>query len=236
MKKLIFLLFPVFSYGQITISKLVADANALSCLNIANINLVSTAFTANKVYICVAMVDSCSSYGTITGGSNTWNVVSQQQTGTGNTRRLSVWRTTSVATETVTMTLTVGNARGVWFDFYLVEGVPNTNNGADAILQAVKDSGSSANPVITMGGLLNNRSAVLSFFHNNANPFGGTPESSWTETEDNGCTFGGVLGGMYSMHSIGINDNTPTVTASSSNWMGVALELRALGRRATVIN
>jgi hypothetical protein len=243
MKKLIFLLFPVFSYGQVTITK-VTTAGELTCngAGIIGVTHNNVALTQDKLYLAIVIADSTNNYGgNITGTSHTWDTVSQ----VGNfSRRISVYRSvpaSSTTTDDPTVSFTFGNyPNAIHFTVWEITGVPMTTNGADAIVQSVKDSAlASTTATITMASLLNGRASVFAVFGNNLNPFGGSVESGWTEQVDGGCaTFPSstYIGGFYIMTRISTTDNTPTTTVSSSDWHGVALELRASGRRAVIIN
>ena len=126
------------------------------------------------------------------------------------------------------------------FTIWEITGVPMTNNGADAVVQSVTDSATaSTTALVTLASLLNGRASVFSCFTNSLDPFGGTVEGGWTEQRDLGCTtFAGStnISGQYIMTRISTIDNTPSATVSSSDWIGAAIELRATGRRAVIIN
>lgn len=137
---------------------------------------------------------------------------------------------------------TVTHSAAFWFEYspngscgdygkgYEISGVPNGTNGGVAIRQIVTNSGTSANPSITMAPL-NPANAVMAFFINDATSFSGTPESPFTEIWDVDCA--SYPYSTYGMQNLNGSDNTPTVTAASSTWAGIAIELR-LNRRVSV--
>jgi hypothetical protein len=107
-------------------------------------------------------------------------------------------------------------------------------DGSNAIVQSVtSNADAAANPSITMAAISNSQNAVIASFCNNvpAN-FGGAPESGWTEDID----VGHDAAGYYSMHRLTTTDNTPTVTASSSDWGGIAIEIKSASRRRIIID
>lgn len=90
-------------------------------------------------------------------------------------------------------------------------------------------SAATANPTITLTAAAN--ASIATAWMNNADPFGGTPETGWTEDTDAGNA---VPVGYYLMHRNNTSDNTPTVTASASNHTGIAL--RITGKRRIIID
>jgi hypothetical protein len=240
MKKLLFLLFPIFSYGQVTITKVTSSGEA-TCSGAGIVSVVhnNIALTTDKLYIAVVFADSTNSYGTApTGTSFTWDIVSQSG---NNTRRISIYKTlptSSTTTEDPTVTFSFGSFPNfIGFHIYEITGIVLGNNGNDAVIQAVTNSATGADPNVTLAAL--GRSAVISFFSNDRDIFAGAPESGFTENIDNGCTTypaSSFINGHYVMYDASTNDNTPTVTSASSTWIGAALEIRASGRRAVIIN
>lgn len=238
MKKLIFLLFPVFSYGQTTITVTAQGNYTYSSTAIGVIN--SQTYIAGKLYICVHMrVDATTpSDFTLTGTSSTWTEIANVTgitTGT-DLARLKVWR--YAPGSNVTEGLSFSGAAledGSIVVLWEISGVVVTgSNGADAIVQIVTDAqDANANPSITMAALTP-KNSVVAFFGNNVNPFGSTEESGWSELSENGFNTPTTGGVFISRHRT--SDNTPSVTASASDWIGFAIELNSTGRRVAIIN
>jgi len=238
MKKLIFILFPVFSYGQVTIS-LTAEGNytySTSALGVVN----SQTYTAGKLYLCIHMrVDaSAPADFSLTGTSSTWTEIANVTgitTGT-DLARLKVWRYAPSSNVTESLSFSLGGVHdGSVFVLWEISGTINTgSNGADATVQIVTDAqDANSNPTITMASLVP-KNSVVAFFGNDVNPFGSTEESGWTELSENGFSTPTTGGVFISRHRT--SDNTPSVTASASNWVGVAIELNAISRRNVIIN
>jgi hypothetical protein len=236
MKKLIFLLFPVFSYGQMTVT---GASSGYQTLGIGSIN--NQTWNIGELIICFA--GTTNSGGTpatvsLAGTSQTWTQIDNKLNIAGD-YRIQAFRyvatTNAVANATTNITYT-GTQDGGWTITLRITGADITGtNGANAIVQSVTDAqNTDANPDITMAAIANVKNSIVCGFINNQNPFGGAPESSWTEYGEGG--YSTPTTGGYTMFRVGTTDNTPTVTAASSNWAGIAIELRAAGRRATVIN
>ncbi len=235
MKKLLFLLFPVFSYGQITINTAFTGYTTVTT-DASAFGHSSKTFTAGRLYLFVAMTTGTTNPGTISGTtSSTWTSV----VATGNsTRRIQVFRylpASTISGETVNIGTFGGGSTGYSTIIIEITGAVTTgSNGADAILQTGTGGATGTNPSITLGSGATNGNAIISLFFNDANPFGGTEESGWTETNDDG--YSTPTAGGYTMTRTNTTDNTPTVTASSSTWIGVAIELKSSGRRSTITN
>lgn len=216
---------PIISTHDVSITAIGAPENITT--NASSFQYTDFTLQAGKLYLFVTGMTGASSFGTITASTQTWNTVSQ----VGNsTRRLAVYR--CMPTETVTLEDvslgSFGGCTGYFVALYEISNVKTTGaNGADAIVQAVSNTGTaSANPSISMASLTGNTNAVMAFFTNSLNPFGGTPESGWTEDFDSG--YATPDNGSYIMHRLNTTDNTPTVTASASDWAGIAIELIGL--------
>src|SRR5687768_15739396 len=223
MKKLLFILFlfPLLSQGQITITAVTTPENITT--NASAFSYADQTLTEGKLYLFVAGMTGASGYGTVAGTTLTWDVVSQVGDAT---RRLAVYRcmpTSTVTLEDITLN-SFGGCTGYFVALYEISGVITTGtNGANAIVQAVSNTGTaSANPTVTMAALTGTINAVISFFTNSLNPFGGTVESGWTEDFNSG--YATPDNGSYIMHRLTTTDNTPTVTASSSDYAGIAIE------------
>jgi hypothetical protein len=242
LRKLIFILFPVFCYGQVTITRATSSGeHNCSGAGLVSVQHNNITLTQDKLYLAVVFADSTNVYGSsVTSTSFTWDILAQ----VGNfKRRVSIYRcvpSSTTTTDDPLVTFPFGDFPNmIDFTIWEITGVPMTNNGADAIIQSVKDSATSSTTALITLATLQPRASVFTCFTNSLNPFGGSVESGWTEQVDQGCaTFSGStnISGQYIMTRIATTDNTPSATVSSSDWLGVSIELRASGRRATVIN
>ncbi len=224
----IFLLACNVSYGQIVIT---AFSGQTTTSDGSAFGYTGTTFTQGHLYLFVAGTTGTPNAGSITSSTLTWtSVVSVGDA----TRRLQVFRcmpSSTVTGEDVSIGSFGGASTGFTKYIYDITGVVTTGtNGSDAIVQAVTNTGAaSADPSITMAAISNGRNAVATFWFNSLNPFGGTPESGWTEGRDLG--YATPDAGDYYMYRYNTTDNTPTVTAASSDWAGIAIELQSAARR-----
>jgi len=235
MKKILFLLFPIISYGQMTITGV---SNGYQTLGIASAG--TGAYAVGDFFI--AFCGTTNSGGTpatvsLAGTSQTWTQIGSALNISGD-YRIQAFRwaaTTSAGSGTINVTYT-GTQDGGWMIVLKVTGADVTGtNGSNGIVQFANDAqNTDANPDITMSVISNSRNSVVCGFINNQNPFGGGPESSWTEYGEGG--YNTPTTGGYTMYRTGTTDNTPTVTASASNWAGIAIELKASGRRIIITN
>lgn len=233
MKRLLFILFPVFSYGQITIAEYTVGFQTLGIGSIS-----SKTYEAGHLYIIFAGTTNTTTPATvsISGGSTTWTEISNIVSD-GSTMRIQAFRYAPASNTTTALTITyTGSQNGGFTIGYDINGADVTGtNGSNGIVQSVTDAiDASANPTITMAAISSSNNAVLVGFINTLNPFGGTAETDWTEDEDNG--YADPTTGGYVMHRLLTTDNTPTVTAASSNWAGIAIEIKRSGRRIIITN
>lgn len=239
MKKLLFILlcFACKAQAQITITN--STAAYISTDFGTSVILSDRNYVAGRLYLIAFQVskDTPPDEPSIAGTSQTWTKIadiSSRTTGSP-TSRIAVFRflATSTFTENTTITVPTGGPLHTGrstVELELTGMVTTGTNGSDAIVQAVTNSAdASANPSITMAAISNSRNAVFTFFTNNANPFGGTAEAGWTEEFDNG--YGTPTTGVYVMYRLTTTDNTPVVTASASDWAGIAIEIQSEGRR-----
>lgn len=239
MKILLFiLLFPCVAFGQVTISTTPEFGYSYSTTAAGVIN--SQTYTAGKLYICIVMrVDATAVADfTLAGTSSTWTEIANVTGVTTGTdlARLKVWRYAPGSNVTEGLTISnAGSQDGYVGVLYEITGTINTGtNGADAVVQIVTDAqDANANPTITMAAL-NPKNSVLAFFGNDVNSFGATEESGWSELSENGFNTPTTGGVFISRHNT--SDNTPSVTASASNWVGVAIELNSSARRIIITN
>ncbi len=235
MKKLIFLLFPVFSYGQIT------SITSSSGYNTAGFASITPGMIGGKLYLL--FIGTSNAGGTpatvsIAGTGQTWTelVTAGGVVNATSGKRLQVFMSAPASNNANATNFTyTGVQDGGFVIEYEITGAKTTGtNGADAIVQAVGGQANTANPNASISSLQTGASMIFALI-NDANHFGGTPESGWTESEDGGYATPNT--GGYGMYRINTTDNTPTVTAASSNWAGIAIELKpAVSRRAAVIN
>lgn len=237
MRKLlvILLISPLFSYGQIVINTNPSDytysTNAIGAVP-------SYTYTAGKFYLMIHLrvrAASTPTDFTVTGTSSTWTQIANVTgvTTANDFFRIKVHHYAPGSNVTEALSISGGGLdEGSIIVLYEITGVLVTGtNGSDAIVQIVTDAqDASANPTITMAALsANGRNTVVAFFGNDVNPFGSTPESGWTELSEGGFSTP-TTGGVFIQRNT-TTDNTPSVTASASNWVGVAIELASSGRR-----
>ena len=230
MKKLLYILFFFVScnvYGQVTITHKVT-AGPVST-NATSYSTASHSYTSGRMYVLTVMLTGATTEGEVTASSQTWTVAGS----TGDATRRIVTLTT-VATSTVTETLTYGNFGSTATGFCMtVFEVTGFSSSVGAVRQVHYGGATGANPTINMGSLDAN-SAVFTAWMSGTNPFGGTPEAGWTEHTDGGYTVPDA--GVYFMYRNTTSDNTPTVTAASSTWIGLGIEIAANRRRISIIN
>lgn len=230
MKKLLFILSLFVSCagsGQITF---LHKADGFQTLGIGSIG--STTYTGGKLYILFAGTTNTSSPATVSlsGGATTWTEIANIVSDDG-TMRLQAFRYAPASNETTAVTVTyTGTQNGGFVQMGEITGADVTGtNGSNAIVQAVTDAiDANANPSITMSALTGNNAAIVGFI-NNLNPFGGTVEAGWTDRNQSGYATPDC-GGLY-MTRPNAGDNTPTVTAATSNWAGIAIEIKSAARR-----
>lgn len=246
MKKLLFIsLFFIsckYDYAQITITKVTSAEHACSGAGVVGTQHNNIAFDEGSLYLAVVFSDSSTNYGNNIGSTSfTWDTVLQIQS---HTRRIEVLRcmpTSSTTTDDPLKNFSFGSyPNNIDFIIYKITGVPLGDNGANAIVQVAVDSATGANPTIsTMSSIPSNAGVMALFINNSSSTFSGTPESGWTESFDNGCiTFPAAVykDGTYVEYRVNTSDNTPSVTAASSDWIGAAIELKSSLRRIIITN
>ncbi len=236
MKKIIFLLFPAFSYGQMTITNLGGSFNTAGVSSIGSITM-----NAGNLYII--FTGTSNDAGTVAtvslaGTGQTWTEITSAGgvTNGGNRKRLQAFRVAPTSTNSNTINITyTGVQDGGWAQLYEITGCDvSGTNGSNGIVNNNVGSANGANPTLTLSTAILNRGMVVFALANGTNPFTGSPESGFTELLDGGYATPNT--GGYLMYMANTTDNTPTVTMSSDNWAGIAIELRASGRRVSVIN
>lgn len=193
-------------------------------------------FVANRVYFFFVTVYQTNNTPSCTSGQSLTTVTSA-----GNFHRkihVFSYAPSANATQNITFNYGLSGApkSGGWVMYY-VDGAPYTNNGADAIVQAVVDSATGADPEINTMSTFLPAASVVAVIANDHNPFGGSIESGWTEDLDEGCLEGGGTEskGRYAMSRRNTTDNTPSATVTSSSWVGIAIEVRNR-KKAVIIN
>lgn len=230
MKKLlaIFFLLPLVCFGQLVIT---SPTNAFNTAGVGAI--VSPTLTNGRLYILYVGVSNSggtAATASVTGTGQTWTQLGSS-TNTSGDKRIQVFHyaATSTTTSNISFSYT-GTQDGSWVQLYEITGCPMTGtNGSDALVQYIPSEGTSTDPSISGMNPLQARAAVIAGFINNSNPFTGTVEAGWTEDIDDGFSTPTI--GGYTMHRLNTTDNTPTVTAASSDWIGVAIEIKSSGRR-----
>lgn len=199
-------------------------------------------FTEGRMYIIffgTSFTGSTPATVSLSGTGQTWTEVgtSGGALNTTSQRRIQAFRFAPASTNTNTVSVTYGGTGSQDGSFYYIIQITGClttgTNGSDGIIQAVTDDDGSADPTITLAALTNRSGVIMSFINEN-NPPAGTAESGWSEVHDGG--YGTPNTGGYLMSITSSSDNTPTVTAASSNWAGIAIELKASGRRIVNVN
>ncbi len=225
---LILLFLPVIGMAQIAITN--QTAISVSTADGTNRNISSAILQSNSVYLFIVTNSKASSpdIPTATSPSFTWTQVATETTAT---HRVTVFRALVVSGATETITATFGATyTGVSLQLIRVTGCVLTGtNGSDAIVQSVTDVGAGADPAITMAAISSSRNSVMAFFANNINPFGSTEEAGWTLLGNTG--YDTPASGITTTMRLNTTDNTPTVTAASSDWAGIAIEIKSTARR-----
>jgi hypothetical protein len=241
MKKLLFILFlfPLLSQGQITIGH--TNTVTVSSSSASTQVRPSTDFTSGRLYLLFVSNAKATSpeEATVTGTSQTWTKIDGLTFNTIGTptQRVTVYRFLAASTFSATTSISFGATQlSISSHIYQINGMVTTGtNGSDAIVQAVTNSAdATANPSVTMAAISNGRNAVVSYFGNDINPFGGTVEAGWTQEFNVG--YASPDRGDYSMYRLTTTDNTPTVTAASSDWAGIAIEIKSAARRRIIID
>jgi len=237
MKKILFILLLIshVSFGQITITNGSSQASCNVTLGNGSSILSNRNLEANHLYILVSCANSVSATTFSSSDGNNWWMVDSINDGS---RKIIIWAfmpTTTTTTDDLTVTYSSPFPTSVAYAFYDVANAQTGADGRNAIIQSAENSGTGADPSITLNSL-NQRNAILASYFNNRDDFTGSPESGWTENNDIGCTDGAAVGGYYAMSRVNTTDNTPTVTSASSTWLGIAIELRQSGRRVTLVD
>lgn len=238
MKKLltILLLTPFFSFGQITVTNI--GYSSFSTGGFAGFSAPGgNGFIAGNLYIIffgTSFTGGTPATVSLSGTSQTWTEIANVVNTTSN-RRIQAFRYIPNTSHFNGVSVTyggTGSQDGSFFWMAAVGGCVTTGtNGSDAILQYVTATDNSTiDPSLTLSALTN-RSAVIASWIDDVNPFGpATPESGWTEGGENGYATPDT--GGYYMYRIGSSDNTPSTSRGFfSNWAGIAIEIKAAGRR-----
>lgn len=158
-----------------------------------------------------------------------WTVVNQILHDTTSTglKRLSMWYCTNVsATASAVTNKFTNGATGC--EAQILEIANLSNIGGGIIVQSVTNNAdATANPSITMAALQGGATnLVIAAWGNDVNPFGATAAESWTLSLNDG--YGTPATGLAVVYGGQTTDNTPSITASASDWGGIAVELAAL--------
>lgn len=197
--------------------------------NATSYNSANLTFTTGRMYILVVLVTGAANDGVVTSASNTWDAAGS----VGDvTRRIQAFTTISTTTITEQANYNTFGSTATGFAIGVFE-VTGFTTSSGVVKQVAYGGATGSDPSITMASL-NPNSGVFSAFMSNTNPFGGTPETGWTEHIDGG--YDTPTAGTYFMYRGSTTDNTPTVTAASSTWIGLAIEIAANKRRITQSN
>lgn len=221
----ILLLSTSVAQGQIVINR-AFGALSSQTTNGVSFGFAPQTYTAGRLYLFIVQTTGTTNNGTVSSTTLTWTSVGN----IGNsTNRIQVFRcmpSSTATSETVTIGTFGGGSTGYSFAMYEITGVPTTGtNGADAIVQAVTTGPTTGtDPTINLAAISGNGNAVIGWFSNDANPFTGAQESGWSEIYDSG--YSTPTTGMYETARNPTVDNTVVVTAASSTWIGIAIEIK----------
>lgn len=243
MKKiiLILLLLPNIVFSQMTVSRYPTTC----CFTGGVASFSGVTYNVGTLYIMFVGTSNSSGSGaaatiSLSGTGQTWDELyaSGGIVNGGSLKRIQAFRYAPTSTNSNTVSFSIGgtgNQDGMWFELIVITGADlSGTNGASAITSNAAGSANSADPSLTLTTITATHNAVIAGFINSVNAFTGTPESGWTEIQDNGFSVPDT--GDYIMSRINTTDNTPTVTAASGNWAGIAIEIKASGRRIISIN
>lgn len=239
MKKLLFILSFYYCAAQAQIV-ITADIGITINANTSTEAFSSHTYLANTLYVAVAFSRDADAAELPTVAGTVDVNFTQIATVTYNTiatgfSRLTIFRYMGAADKTEVVTTTWSETQTAGGTTLLkVTGCDlSGTNGAGAIVQAVTNNAdATANPNVTMAALTGSINSVISVFANDAAAFGGTPESGWSQLTTGDFSNNNV----YVMTRNTTTDNTPTVTASSSDWAGIAIEIKAPARRRIIID
>ena len=98
-------------------------------------------------------------------------------------------------------------------------------NGSAAIVQSATNSANGTTSVnVTLAALTGSTNGVYMAGGNRSVPFGGTPDSGWTENQD--TSHASPNHGFSDIYSTATTDNTPSTVIASDNWGAVAVEIK----------
>lgn len=234
MKNILFILlfFTCTAQAQIAITSSDNDQAEMAFSNILSSN---PDYVAGRLYVFVLTTTKAAStpdVPTMSGTGQTWTQINTITTATSRTTAFRFYCTSSTTSST-NVSCGADQTSYVLNKFEITGTVSTGTNGADAIVQSATNTGSGVDPSITLSAISSSSNAVISVFTNNTNPFNGSVEAGWTESYDSGNT---LPKGGYAMYRTTTTDNTPTVTAASSDWAGIAIEIKSLARRRIIID
>lgn len=230
MKQLLFILLfiPVIMQAQITTPGIFGSSSANT--DATSYSYISANYVSSKTYLLVVYISNASNDGSVTVSSNTWTNIAS----TGDaTRRIVMFYCSNPST--VTETIEYGSFGSTGQNCRMI--VYELNGAIRSVsptVQEVTNSGSGANPSITMAAIGSVKNIIIAAFMNDVNPFGGTGEGGWDVRLNNGNTTPDM--GSFCEDQVSPTDNTPSVTASASNWIGLAIEIQSAARRTIIID
>lgn len=144
-------------------------------------------------------------------------------------KRLTIYRAQAASPTESTVVISFGATQtGCTMAFCEFQNADDSAaDGANAIVQSVANGGDSSDPLnISMAAVdANSKNAVAVFMGNSQVPFGGTPQSNWTEDFDGGYATPNT--GLNLTHIMATTSNSVSIDlAGSTAWAGLALEIK----------
>jgi len=188
--------------------------------------------TGNALVLCTVVNTTTSPTApttpTFSGNSLTWVQIDTDTITDGtDIRRCTLFRAMGASPTSTTGTADFAGNTQTSCSFRVVQiaGTDTTGtNGSGAIVQSAKATGTSTTPSVTLAALASGTSSVYAGFVDAKDPFGATPEASWTEDEDSGN--GSPNTGILSYYRLATTDNTVAVTTASTVWVAIAVEIK----------
>jgi hypothetical protein len=239
MKKilLILFLFPLLLQGQIVYTAL-TEQNSNSVTTTFN----TPSYTPTTGALVLAFVTSAKAttpdIPTFSGNGLTWVQIETETLDViaTPTKRITAFRAMGTAS-TGAATATFANAQdGCQIIILQFTGTDiSGSNGSGAIVQAVKSNAdATSNPSITMGAISSVTNSVVAFYATDDANIITAPEAGWTPTTNVNRSVPDAQ--LYGEYRLTTTDNTPTVTAASSDWAGIAIEIKSVARRRIIID
>lgn len=190
---------------------------------------------ANALILALVSCNNSASFASpipvsLTGNGLTWvlvNSVNGNASGK-NLQGCAMYRAMGSSPSAGTLTVnmpTAGNA--VTVQVLQITGADTSGtNGSGAIVQSATTGGSPGAATMNLSAISSLRNMVIAASSNVTNPWGGTPESGWTESLDSGAAGTIALGG-YVTYILASTDNIISIAGSASAWTMVGAEIKA---------